>query len=682
MLTRSVVVVVLAAVGALLVGFRPTLAPPGLHTRGEPYAVAEGRMLIDSRSSVLRSAEGSVTEPAAAAFTYVRFLQTDEARRAIGIAAGIDPRRLAASGPFTALLNRSNESGGKRAPPKLQSRDRYSLLLDVSEYLPVMTVYASAPHPEQARAIVEAARDFLSGRVERLLAAAPTDSPAVVSSLGPVTGGTVAASPAWALSGVTFAVLAGIGLWLVWRRRLSLADDLPAAPAAAADDWPHTTRVLPWMVAAFMVLVWVVPFEALSLPGPADRPLLVAFVLVWIMSMLAVRGAARPRLRLTGVHLAALALLLVAAASAVLNAEALANLHEIGLVLKKIGLLGTLLLFLMLVGSSVRAAEVPRLITLMLWLAAIAAIGTIVEYRLHYNVFYELLHTLAPSRVAVPPDLDGLDSIGRLNILGPTGHPLEIATLLGMALPFSLLRLMDGSEWRQRLIYGALAALLIAGAVSTGRKTCVVAPVAAILVLLAYRPRALLRVGLPLIVGLGLLVHVLAPGASGSVLSQLEPGRLTGALSTRDRTSDYAGVRPDVVGHLLVGRGYESYDHVKYRILDNQYLGLIVGVGLLGVVAYAALILGAMGSALRLVRLGDPVRGPPALGLAAALAVLLVAGGLFDVLSFPHVPYLAFLLIGLVVALGEPQPVSRRAPTPAWKPSRDADRARAGMVHA
>jgi hypothetical protein len=69
------------------------------------------------------------------------------------------------------------------------------------------------------------------------------------------------------------------------------------------------------------------------------------------------------------------------------------------------------------------------------------------------------------------------------------------------------------------------------------------------------------------------------------VISQLGPGHFNSVLTTTDRTARYDAVRPDVLNHLLLGRGYQRYDPHKYRILDNQYLDLLITVGLVVPVA-------------------------------------------------------------------------------------------------
>jgi O-antigen ligase len=138
------------------------------------------------------------------------------------------------------------------------------------------------------------------------------------------------------------------------------------------------------------------------------------------------------------------------------------------------------------------------------------------------------------------------------------------------------------------------------------------------------------------------------------MVNQLSPSQFGNVRSSQDRTSDYDGVRPDVVSHLLFGRGYQSYDGHKYRILDNEYLFLIIGVGLIGLVAYLAILAAALSAAHGTARSRDPVRARFVLGAAGAVAVIGMATALFDVLSFPHVPYLLFFMAAIIVVLREP----------------------------
>ncbi len=309
----------------------------------------------------------------------------------------------------------------------------------------------------------------------------------------------------------------------------------------------------------------------------------------------------------------------------------------------------------------------------MVGLGVIVAIATVVEYREHFNVFYEVWRKILP--VTIPEGLDGRDSIGRLNVYGPTNQPLELAALLAMVLPFAIIGSIDAATRRRRVLYTIAIGLLLAGGVATSRKTSIVAPVGAVLILMAYRPRTIARSMLGLAVVLGVIVHVTSPGSTRLGPLPARAGHVNNVLSTTDRTARYAAVKPDLLTHPLIGRGYESYDPHKYRILDNEYLGLLITTGLLGVLAYLGVFASIMTAAHRTVRGPDRRRASLALGALASVGVIALASALFDVLSFPHVPYLLLFVAGMIVALREPtpatQPVRRAGSRPAPLPLGD-----------
>ena len=112
----------------------------------------------------------------------------------------------------------------------------------------------------------------------------------------------------------------------------------------------------------------------------------------------------------------------------------------------------------------------------------------------------------------------------------------------------------------------------------------------------------------------------------------------------------------------LLGRGYQSYEGYKYRILDNEYLALVIGVGVLGLLLYISILVATMTSAHATIRGPDPRKARYALAASATVAVLATATMLFNVLAFPHVPYLFFFIAGLIVALRRSR---RNAPVPA-----------------
>jgi O-Antigen ligase len=444
--------------------------------------------------------------------------------------------------------------------------------------------------------------------------------------------------------------------------------ELAREEVTASDDWPNTKRPMPWAVAGFLAMVWLIPFDSVTLPvslplgSKLDRPLLIGMAALWVLSLLGARTVSR--LRLSPVHWAYLALLLIAMLSLVFNDATIVRLGELDLAIRKLALLFSYALLFVIVASSIKPSEVRNLTTLMLGLASITAIAALVEYRTGYNVFFDLMSKALP--VSMPSELGAFDSIGRKSVIGPTIHPLAVAMMMSLALPFAVMAFLESEERRMRVRYAAVIALMLAAAVATQRKTSFVAPAFGLLVLFAYRPRAVVKlipVGLLLIV----VVHAAAPGALGGVGDQLKPSNLFGVATTKDRQGDYTAITPDVLKHPFIGRGYESYDQKKYRILDNQYLSTVIGIGLLGVVTYLS-VFGAMFLlAHRTARAGDPRRAPPAIAAGAAIVSLVVGSALLDYFALPQLAYLSSFIGGLVVVAAEPEMAKRRA-----RPSRAA----------
>lgn len=422
---------------------------------------------------------------------------------------------------------------------------------------------------------------------------------------------------------------------------------------SAADNWPRTGRILPWLLALFLVVLWLVPYEAidLSIPLPVDphfdRFLLLA---IGVLTIATVLTQGRDRLRTPAPIFMRVLLVFaaVALASLALNAERLANVGELDQGTKKVILLAGYLLLFYVVSVVIRPGELRNFAVFIVILASLAAIGTIWEYRTDYNVFYDLADTLFSSVATVAPvPVVSLD--GRVDTYGPTDHGLAITTMLTLALPFAVLGLMAAhGRWR-KLLYGLAVTLLLAGGLATLRKTSMIAPAAALLVLVAYRPRQMLRLA-PFGVVLLVMIHFLAPGALGGVGSQLTGGFFD-AGTTVGRTADYQAIAPDIATYPVSGRGYGTIDPGRadtYRILDNQYLGQLVQVGFVGLLAYVALLGAGLLLAHSVIQRARDAEGR-ALGLAAAsgFVAFAVASALFDLFSFSQVPYLFLFLAGM-----------------------------------
>jgi O-antigen ligase len=386
------------------------------------------------------------------------------------------------------------------------------------------------------------------------------------------------------------------------------------------------------------------------------------------------KGEERTSRRITGVSMAVLLFTGLALASIALNVDRIYRLDELGLAEKRVLQLLGYVVFFFFVATTVRPSEVRPFSRLVLVLACLTALGTLYESRTGYNVFYiwsaKVLHPIAtviPSPTIIHPD----PLVQRKAIVGPTQHGLALASMLSIALPFAVIRLLEVKRPAKRLLYLFAIGVILAASLATARKTAVVAPLGAIAVLAVYK-RQLLR-WLPLVLVLMVpFIHFTSPGALGTVDSLLSAGSET---STQGRTSDYAAIQPDVATHPLLGRGYGTLDPDNprwYRILDNEYLGELYQAGFLGMLAYLGMVLAALAVAHRAIRRRSPMRASPLIAAAAGCAAYGVVSATFDAMSFPQAPYTFFFVAGLIAAAAasaEPEPeespvLTAEAPAP------------------
>ncbi len=242
----------------------------------------------------------------------------------------------------------------------------------------MLSIYAEAPTAAAAITLVRSAREVLAEHVRERQPPGPGGPQSVtLRMLGPVSGGTIGGSARWQLMVFVFLLVVALGASLIYARRMRTvrvararaaigALDALDDPAGELDEWPHTRRILPWALAGFMAMIFLVPFDAIDLPinlplsSTADRPILLALIGLWLLSLAIISGEARPRMQLTRVHVALFAFLGICCLSVVLNGPALANMGEVGLSGKKLVLLGTYIAFFVVVASVLRPREVPR----------------------------------------------------------------------------------------------------------------------------------------------------------------------------------------------------------------------------------------------------------------------------------------------------------------------------------
>nr|WP_227411864.1 MULTISPECIES: O-antigen ligase family protein [unclassified Cryobacterium] len=188
-------------------------------------------------------------------------------------------------------------------------------------------------------------------------------------------------------------------------------------------------------------------------------------------------------------------------------------------------------------------------------------------------------------------------------------------------------------------------------------RSAIVAVAIVLLFLMPTWPRARQWTAGVLIVGLMAAVYVAIPGMLGTIIRLFSGiGEDGSALS---RTDSYAIAFDFFLRNPVFGRGFSTF-LPQYRILDNQYLGLLIEIGIVGTIALVVLFFVAIATALsRRHRTTDERARSLALSLAAMAAAGACSFATFDALGFPQVAGLMFLSIGLIGGLSNT--IARRA---------------------
>lgn len=695
------VVAISAVVGLLSAGLasgRLGVLPPKLKPSAMSVAAAQTHVLVDTPAPSMlqrRALEQDLQTAVKHTELLGRVMVSPQVLDRVAMRAGLPPGSVGGSARTTtsvpdALVQPASE---QRAAAIGRSKLPYSVEVQARPTSPVIDVYTRAPSAGEAKRLADAAvpalRAYMSGLAADQQVA--VEETLVLRQLGEARGSAVNAGAPVAVGVIAFflgfILTCGALIFVLWlaRNRGSADAPRPAAPPQGSegdDDWPNTTRILPWALAGFVAVLWLVPFNVIELNASLpidltlDRLVLPLVAVAWILAF-AGGGRAAPRVRFTWIHAGVGLFVTCAFLSVVLDAGYLSQTLELDLAFKKLPLLLSFVSLFVITASALRRTEVPAFLNYTLILAVLCAGGIIFEYRFEHNLFYEWSDKLLPPIFEVTQfDATALDGIGRRIVLGPGEAGLEAVAMLAMAVPIALVGLLQAKAWRGRILYGLAVCALVAATFATYRKSAVLAPIAVVLTLAYFRRRELLKLA-PIGMLLVVLVTLVSPGALRATVDQFVRSDRLDVPTVSDRASDYDAVRPDLWTHLIFGRGWGSYNHETYRILDSEILHRTLEMGLVGIVAFLLMGLSVILSARKTIARRDAQSAPVALVGAAAAAGFLTLSALFDILSFPHATLIFLYTAGLVAVVIAPREEKEAPDTPTVAPAAHEE----GRVH-
>lgn len=240
---------------------------------------------------------------------------------------------------------------------------------------------------------------------------------------------------------------------------------------------------------------------------------------------------------------------------------------------------------------------------------------------------------------------------------GTANHPIEFGAVITMLLPLAItLARTDLSRGLVRKWY-PVAVMSLAIPISISR-SALVSAVTGVLVLAIAWPSSTRRAALAWVATLVFLVALAIPGMLGTLLNLFTA--IGGDSSAQSRTGSYAIAFQFIERAPVFGRGFGTF-LPAYRILDNQYLLLLIEVGLVGLVAVLTLIATGVvcGQRARSRSRDEPSR-QLAQALTAAIGAAACGLAVYDGFSFPMASGLFFLVLGVTGAharlVREPNP--------------------------
>ncbi|GAA1788833.1 O-antigen ligase family protein [Agromyces lapidis] len=426
------------------------------------------------------------------------------------------------------------------------------------------------------------------------------------------------------------------------------AEALPAAGYFRSEAEPRGGLDAGWFFGAYVVAVMALPSN-LTIPalGAAGQPSSVIGLIAlvwWIGAQLnrssATLAPAQPVRRALLVFAVAVLASYVAATTRPIEALELSGADR-GL-LQIASLLGVALLASDgLVG--LRRMESP--LRLLVFLGGVVGVIGILQFA----TGAALVDVIQIPGLSPNTDLTSVYDRGGFNrAAGTSIHPLEFGVLLSMVLPLALHFAILDTHRSLVLRWFPVAAIAIAVPITVSR-SAVLAVVVVLVIVLPTWPRVRRRVAYGAIGALLVFVYVAIPGMLGT-LTRLFTG-ISDDGSARSRTDSYALAWEFIEKHPFFGRGFSTF-LPQYRILDNQYLGLLIELGVIGTAAFVGLLVVVMRTAV-LSRRGsaDPRTRSLAQALLALVAAAACGFATFDAFGFPQVTAALFLGIGAIGAL-------------------------------
>jgi polysaccharide biosynthesis protein PslJ len=304
---------------------------------------------------------------------------------------------------------------------------------------------------------------------------------------------------------------------------------------------------------------------------------------------------------------------------------------------------------------------------------AVVAFFSIIEQRTGFNIFDHVRSVLPVVQ------FNGSITAARFGVIravGSADHPIALGVLFAMAVPLGVALAKARSSW-----WWLPTLFVTVGVLATASRTPILAIAIAAIAFLWLRPRDIVPL-LPLAIPMLIVIKIAAPGSLATVKQLFLPTNGESLIASQktlagDPTliSGRANLVPRIVDGMrrpLLGQGVgtrQTGDTNPLRnspILDNQWLGTFLDIGLVGLFAWVWLIVRTVRRLGRIARTRGSPEGMLAAAFVASITGFAVAMFTYDSLAFVQETLVFWTILALSASLIAANPKPEAPPEPAF----------------
>jgi O-antigen ligase len=407
-----------------------------------------------------------------------------------------------------------------------------------------------------------------------------------------------------------------------------------------------------WLVGLLLGVVLFLPPRRYAVPASLPfeldpyRVLVLGLIVVLLLSALSDENL---RLRASGLEAPLLLFGIAVAGSLAANPSRLSAYEPE--VVKTLSVIVGYFVVLYLVVNLIRTRGACEAVLSTLVLGgAVLAVLAIIEHRTGWSPFVGLEQYVP----FVQPTAEAGELIrdGRTRTFASAEHPIALGALLAMLAPVAAALAVH----RRKPIWVACLALLVIGSFASVSRTAVLMLFAWALMLLVLRWKDMRRFILLALASVALINFVM-PGTLGSLRLGLHPAGAIEQQRANPNDPHSAGRVADLGPSLeefwekpLLGYGIGTRvvigERANARLLDNQWLGTLLDVGLVGLVGLAWLLIRFVAR----LSVASSRAGPDGVllaGMAAAVFSYMIGMFTFDAIAFTQVTLVLFVLLAV-----------------------------------